>query len=528
MQTVSPRTKPTACPNLPSTNIHTSSLLPNLAVTKLLDTDKEGNIEHLVLIVHGIGEMLRSNDVFGLSLPNLSSIIDCCGHLRRNHAEVQDAHFSQMYPTADAVSRESTGRVEYIPVEWHEAFSILSQRCSTSSDAQRTPNVMLKDISLRTIPNMRDFANDTLMDVLYFMSPVHHDIIIDIVTNEMNTVVEMFCRLTGFTGRISVVGHSLGSIISWDILGNQNIDIDVDGGVSSPLQDGISSLYGSSLSGSEYGSTRSEDDHPELTPGARASQVPSAYPQLDFAVDNFFLLGSPVAVFLMIRNQRQPLAADFHLSGCNRVFNIFHPYDPIAYRIEPCIDPRNADFEPKIVKHWNGGFRVQYQTKRLWRKFVDSTWKTQQTVVEAFEASMAGMGLLDTAGGLAAEDEDDAETEFSSDEHNRGNVCGLLNRGRRIDYMLQEHEVENANEYVAALGAHSSYWLERDLSLFFARQSKFLKRFFHCEHMRRVDSHHPPSLLLQSTSALWNRRRRILGKMSPLLTLRDEFCQPGF
>jgi hypothetical protein len=36
--------------------------------------------------------------------------------------------------------------------------------------------------------------------------------------------------------------------------------------------------------------------------------------------------------------------------------------------------------------------------------------------------------------------------------------------------MLQEREIEHANEYVAALAAHSSYWAEKDLSLFIARQ----------------------------------------------------------
>jgi hypothetical protein len=297
------------------------------------------------------------------------------------------------------------------------------------------------------------------MDVLYFMNPEHHDTIIDIVTNEMNIVVEMFRQLTGFDGRISVVGHSLGSIIAWDILGNQNIEVETI------IEEPISSIpdvpsYGTIESA--YGSSRSEDDNPELTQPELPPPVTSSYPQLEFNVDNFFLLGSPVAVFLMIRNQQQPLTADFFLRGCDRVFNIFHPYDPIAYRIEPCISPRNADFEPTIMKHWNGGFRVQYQTKRLWRKLVDTTFKTQQSVVEAFEESMAKLGLLDTSAGLPV------------DNASRGNYigCGQLNRGRRIDYMVQEHEVETASEYVSALGAHSSYWIERDLSLFFARQSK--------------------------------------------------------
>ena len=74
---------------------------------------------------------------------------------------------------------------------------------------------MTSDISLRTIPSMREFANETLVDVLLFMvhgtihwacfrvsltfsdlllpqSPEHHDIIIDIVTREMNTGTSMF------------------------------------------------------------------------------------------------------------------------------------------------------------------------------------------------------------------------------------------------------------------------------------------------------------------------------------------------
>lgn len=80
---------------------------------------------------------------------------------------------------------------------------------STTPDRQRSTNYTINDVSLRTIPQLRQFANDTLMDVLYFMSPEHHDIIIDIVVNEMNFVVERFRRLTGFTGDVSVVGHSL-------------------------------------------------------------------------------------------------------------------------------------------------------------------------------------------------------------------------------------------------------------------------------------------------------------------------------
>ncbi|GKY93293.1 S23-interacting protein [Mayamaea pseudoterrestris] len=436
---------------------------------KYLNDQRDGKIDHLVLIVHGIGEMLRSIDVFGLSLPNLSSIVDCCAYLRKNHLEVQDAHFTEMYPSADEGTRSATGRVEYLPIEWHEAFSILSQRLRPSESnglpQRKAPHVMLKDITPRTIPNLRDFANDTLMDVLYFMSPEHHDIIIDVVTNEMNVVVDKFRRLSGFNGRISVIGHSLGSIIAWDMLANQ-IPRGMRGVASDESFDTVSGTYSPALNIDRRAPYVCA---PEVTDPPLASL--SDYPPLSFTVDNFFLLGSPVAVFLMIRNQRKPLSDDFYLKGCRRVYNIYHPYDPVAYRIEPCIDPRNADVEATIMKHWNGGFRVQYQTKRLWRKLVDTTWKAQHSVVEMFEASMAGMGLVDTAVSEDTDDEDMSASDTSYDDTRMHRVVtGQLNQGRRVDYMMQEREIENANEYVAALAAHSSYWTEKDLSLFVARQ----------------------------------------------------------
>lgn len=231
--------------------------------------------------------------------------------------------------------------------------------------------------------------------------------------------------------------------------------------LSSPLQT-VDSM--DSVGDATYGTASRCDDSstPEVTVPNGPDELPSC-PQLDFSVDNFFLLGSPVPVFLMIRNQRMPLSRDFYLRGCRRVFNIFHPYDPVAYRLEGCIDPRNASFEPVLIRHWNGGLRVQYRTRRLWRKLVETTCKTQRTVVEAFEQSMAG------AFGVGR-DYDDSASESSEDGGNTEVITGSLNEGRRIDYMLQEKEIENANEYVAALAAHSSYWIEKDLSLFIARQ----------------------------------------------------------
>ena len=125
-------------------------------MAKQLRNFTNGNpVEHIVLIVHGIGEMMRSIDLFGLHFPNLNAV---CGSMRTNHSEVQQAHFP---------NPEAMGRVEYLPVEWHETFSILTHRRTSPGSSKQA--VMISDISLRTIPNMREFANDTLMDVLFFM-----------------------------------------------------------------------------------------------------------------------------------------------------------------------------------------------------------------------------------------------------------------------------------------------------------------------------------------------------------------------
>jgi hypothetical protein len=185
------------------------------------------------------------------------------------------------------------------------------------------------------------------------------------------------------------------------------------------------------------------------------------------------MLGSPVAVFLMIRNPEQPLSADYHLPGCRRVFNIFHPYDPAAYRIEPLVHKKNANVEAKIIKHWKGGFRVKYQTKRLWRKLLDETRRRGNDAVNTVETNMSSLGLLDNSSDEATFEDETGETSSYSGESEDGRRivhCGSLNEGNRIDYMLQEKEIENANEYVAALAAHSSYWYAKDLSLFIEGQ----------------------------------------------------------
>mmetsp|Transcript_40386 Transcript_40386/g.47253 ORF Transcript_40386/g.47253 Transcript_40386/m.47253 type:complete len:1103 (+) Transcript_40386:217-3525(+) len=406
----------------------------------------EEQVDHLILVVHGVGEMQRNTEVLGMSLPPLSSITNCCGWLRKNHDEVAALREKHIPSSVE----RSAGRVEYIPIEWHEEFC--KRKYAVGKESTHSPS--LQDISLDTIPHLREFANDTLLDVLYFMSPEHHDLIIDIVTKELNLVVSKFRHLNQyfFPGRISMLCHSLGSVVSWDILSHQESFVTR----SQPRE--ISS--------------RTVPLFTNRRPKESNEYRLYKYPQLEFQVSNFFMIGSPLAVFLMIRNQHQPMDLNYSLPGCKRLFNIFHPYDPAAYRIEPLLDRKNAALEPEIITNWNGGFRVQYRTKILWQKIIDQTCETQREWMKKVESGMRDVGLLDDDSGQASPKCDKRlnSLEIGDVESISSVRCGKLNEGRRVDYMLQEKEIENANEYVFAIGAHSAYWDEKDLASFIAQE----------------------------------------------------------
>lgn len=144
-----------------------SSLHKSVTSIKEKDDHDDNTSDHLILVVHGIGEMLRSTDVFGMSLPPMTStLVDCCSSLRKNHVEVL-----QMHNNSNEADKASFSNVEYLPVEWHEAFALKSRWSPGESNYRKSDGtnnaVTLKDISLNTIPHMREFANDTMLDSKY-------------------------------------------------------------------------------------------------------------------------------------------------------------------------------------------------------------------------------------------------------------------------------------------------------------------------------------------------------------------------
>ena len=66
----------------------------------------------------------------------------------------------------------------------------------------------LKPLTLKSIPKLRNFVNDTLLDILFYTSPIYCQRILDTVVSEINRIYTLFSsRNEDFEGQISIIGY---------------------------------------------------------------------------------------------------------------------------------------------------------------------------------------------------------------------------------------------------------------------------------------------------------------------------------
>uniref|UniRef100_A0A5K3EY82 DDHD domain-containing protein n=1 Tax=Mesocestoides corti TaxID=53468 RepID=A0A5K3EY82_MESCO len=458
-------------------------------------------IEHVVFVVHGIGSIYNMRG---------EGLIECVNDMRKTATSLLASHF------ADA----KKGRVEFLPVRWHS--SLHSETTGI--------NNQLKRVTLRSIPKLRNYTNGTLTDILFYTSPKYCQHIIDTVASTIKHLRQLFLRRNpDFTGDFSVAGHSLGSVIVFDLLAHQRRTPSSTPSLSSfsagPEDDDDWSLVdGTSpypLATSELASqltlaaNLSEDQLRRVmnvVSGAvgvsRSTGVglPMVnYPQLGFPLNTCFLLGSPLSIFLTARGTDR-LPHDFRLPSCSACVNVFHPFDPVAYRLETMIVP---DFKhcAVLMPHHKGRKRIHLElkdniarvsadiTSRVYQS-LRSTWRTLQEFASAHtapvetEASATDESdaikqvlsrLSDGVGGESRskggcnenDDGEDGDEDNDDDDDETTDSTAFpsqLNQGRRIDYVLQEGPLESLNDYLFALSSHAVYWDSQDCVLFMLNQ----------------------------------------------------------
>lgn len=311
---------------------------------------------------------------------------------------------------------------------WHTSVEVHVEMIDWKSAICDTQDSIFDKITPAEARATRMSLNSTISDAIFYKTPHHRAKIIDTVTSKMNT---RYAALLGDSAgrfadaRVSIVGHSLGSVISYDVL--------------------------TGFSGEKAGECQ----------------------LIEFEVDHFFLWGSPLAAFVSIADIEHQ-SGKFTLPAALRVTNIFHPQDPVAFRLEPLYYHDQEQIPPEMIPYWvNNGFRSNKQWARSyeyakgvahqkWMSLKSSVCDMMGTSIEGdrtraewesylnSEHDVPALGAGSSADGLGDPSEDGAEA---------------LPRHMRIDYALQEGAGESLVESLGLLQSHFCYWTSRDVAL---------------------------------------------------------------
>lgn len=229
-------------------------------------------VDHLLFMVHGIGS------VCDLKMRTVEEVVD---EFRSIAQQLIQAHYRTAYDDG------KIGRVEVLPVSWYKALHSKDNGIDEK----------LKSITLESIPRLRNFTNETLLDVLFYTSPIFSQNIVDTVAKALNKKYTMFLnRNKNFKGRVSLAGHSLGSLILFDLLCHQK-PMEMNGENLENPDEPQSPVAMKKISIIHQPVSRTQSKPIDYHFGLSGTGQPlMQYPQLIFEPMNFFALGSPIGM----------------------------------------------------------------------------------------------------------------------------------------------------------------------------------------------------------------------------------------
>ncbi|AQK51135.1 Phospholipase SGR2 [Zea mays] len=511
-------------------------------------------VGHLVFMVHGIGQRLEK-----------ANLVDDVVDFRRVTANLAERYLTSY--------QRSTQRVLFIPCQWRKGLKLSGE--ST-----------VEKLTLDGVKGLRVALGATVHDVLYYMSPIYCQHIIDSVSNQLNKLYMKFLkRNPGYSGKVSLYGHSLGSVLSYDILCHQeslwapfpteylNMETsDRNQGAKSAneadlhdsgAKDHDTSSLGYSCADNENSvidedSTRTDvscmdsilpscvlEDSPNnhdtvvprgavvadqngeekkvenyqsvyaeegttsgvITKKAEGSSISRSAKEVHEEVldkEKLMVLAKDKLILSLeeevkcLKAKLDQLEQHNHLvtentSGveyhegkgqdywqdknvieempcCRQMFNIFHPFDPVAYRIEPLVCEDYLKKRPVIVPYHRGGKRIHVGVQ----EFREDISARSQAIARQLKSLKVSCSLLQgyvkaVAAILALSRNDTEEDGESANEKEKSYGSIMMERltsspNGRIDHVLQEKTFQHP--YLSALGAHTNYWRDHDTALF--------------------------------------------------------------
>ncbi|KAH8200839.1 hypothetical protein TruAng_004998 [Truncatella angustata] len=325
-------------------------------------------IEHLILVTHGIGQLLS------LRMESINFVHDV-NVLRKTLKGVYSHSDDLRAMNAENGTGPGPGncRVQVLPVCWRHLLDFPKRREKKGEHDLGTAEIddedeypALEDITIEGIAFARSLISDLALDVLLYQS-AYREQITDIVSKESNRIYKLFMeRNPEFKGKVHIMGHSLGSAIMFDILCRQKEKPKLEK-LRNPLR-----IWPSS--------------------GGRSEESRDSPLAFDFDAGDFYCLGSPIGLFQMLKGRtvaarhsanarpsESPLNPEYMDDPFNdadfngrvsavtghpfsvsspktaQLFNIFHPSDPIAYRIEPLISPAMSALKPQLLPYTKRG-----------------------------------------------------------------------------------------------------------------------------------------------------------------------------
>eukprot|EP01036_Dinobryon_divergens_P037510 gene37510-49091_t len=190
-------------------------------------------------------------------------------------------------------------------------------------------------------------------------------------------------------------------------------------------------------------------------------------PQLSFHPEAFYALGSPIALFQSIKGHGLGIPAHYSLPTCPRVYNIYHPYDPVAYRIEPLIDENLRTKTPQLIdNHETGGLTFVYQLQHNVDRFSNDVSQGIQKMTHLLKpstweniANKFASSFLPTS---TSSTEVQVEESIALNERPLPGI--MLNNEDRIDFALQESVLASSTAYMASLSCHVGYFEDKDVA----------------------------------------------------------------
>ncbi|XP_032681683.1 protein retinal degeneration B isoform X3 [Odontomachus brunneus] len=284
-------------------------------------THQPCKITVLIIVVHA-GSVLDANVDLTAKKSDIMTFRGAFESVMRQHYPSMVGHVCIKFVSCPSICTEGLGILS----------SLSPYSFDVSPSCMDAPQITHDTIPIGAIPLLASSSSDyqdAVSRVVMGANQVYHDFI---KSDEGK----------GFSGQICFVGDSVGSILTYDALCRAT---------QHSRHSSENSILETSNQNNENGGSTEDGKHLSAPSPRRRSSGTSDNPhhnKLDFEVGDFFTFGSPLALVLAYRK----IAASGDKNSfiprplVNQVYNLFHPTDPVAARLEPLISARFSLIPP--------------------------------------------------------------------------------------------------------------------------------------------------------------------------------------